>query len=157
MNAIRPRPRAGGGTFDLAGQRGKPTLVVFYLGFGCLHCVEQLRALGPKAAAFAELGIDVVAVGSDAADQAAASLAAMSEAERFPFPLLADPQLAAFRAWRCYDDFEEMPLHGTFLVDGLGRVRWQDVSFEPFTKLDWLLGECKRLLVLPATGSGSSK
>ncbi len=150
-------PRAGGGTFDLAGQRGKPTLVVFYLGFGCLHCVEQLRALGPKAAAFAELGIDVVAVGSDAADQAAASLAAMSEAERFPFPLLADPQLAAFRAWRCYDDFEEMPLHGTFLVDGLGRVRWQDVSFEPFTKLDWLLGECKRLLVLPATGSGSSK
>jgi len=150
-------PRAGGGTFDLAGQSGKPTLVVFYLGFGCVHCVEQLRALAPQAAAFAALGIDVVAVGSDAADQAAASLAAMDEAERFPFPLLADPQLTAFRAWRCHDDFESMPLHGTFLVDGNGRVRWQDVSFEPFTKLDWLLGECKRLLVLPATIVGLAK
>jgi hypothetical protein len=35
-----------------------------------------------------------------------------------PFPVLADPEHAAFRAWRCYDDFESLPLHGTFLVDG---------------------------------------
>lgn len=148
-------PRADGGTFDLAANRGRPTLVVFYLGFGCLHCVEQLRALGPKAAAFAELGIDVVAVGSDPADKAAASLAAMSAEERFPFPLLADPELAAFRAWRCHDDFESMPLHGTFLVDAAGRVRWQDISFEPFTELAWLVGESRRLLALPAATAGA--
>lgn len=148
-------PRADGGTFDLAANRGRPTLVVFYLGFGCLHCVEQLRALGPKAAAFAELGIDVVAVGSDPADKAAASLAAMSAEERFPFPLLADPALAAFRAWRCHDDFESMPLHGTFLVDAAGRVRWQDISFEPFTELAWLVGESRRLLALPAATAGA--
>ncbi len=148
-------PRADGGTFDLAANRGRPTLVVFYLGFGCLHCVEQLRALGPKAAAFAELGIDVVAVGSDPADKAAASLAAMSAEERFPFPLLADPALAAFRAWRCHDDFESMPLHGTFLVDAAGRVRWQDISFEPFTELAWLVGESRRLLALPAAAAGA--
>ncbi|MEQ1633643.1 MAG: redoxin domain-containing protein [Planctomycetota bacterium] len=145
-------PRADGGTFDLAAQKGKPTLVVFYLGLGCLHCVEQLKALGPKAKAFAELGIDVVAVGTDGAESVAESLAAMKEEERFPFPLLADPEMAAFRAWRCYDDFEEMPLHGTFLVDGQGRVRWQDQSFEPFVELEWLVGESKRLLALPATG-----
>ena len=57
---------------------------------------------------------------------------------------------ASFRAWRCFDDFEGMPLHGTFLIDGDGKVRWQDVSFEPFTQLDWLLGESRRLLALPA-------
>jgi hypothetical protein len=47
-----------------------------------------------------------------------------------------------------------MPLHGTFLVDADGRVRWQDISFEPFTQFDWLLAECQRLLALPA-GAGS--
>jgi aminopeptidase N len=67
-----------------------------------------------------------------------------------PNPLLADAELAAFKAWHCHDDFEGMPLHGTFLVDGDGKVRWQDVSFEPFTRIDWLLAEARRLLALPA-------
>lgn len=145
-------PCADGGTFDLAAQKGKPTLVVFYLGLGCLHCVEQLKALAPRTKAFTELGIDVVAVGTDGAAAVAEGMAGWKEEERFPFPLLADPQMAAFRAWRCYDDFEEMPLHGTFLVDGQGRVRWQDQSFEPFVELEWLVGESRRLLALPATG-----
>ncbi len=43
-----------------------------------------------------------------------------------------------------------MPLHGTFLIDGNGRVRWQDVSYEPFTDVHFLLAESKRLLALPA-------
>ncbi len=33
---------------------GKPTIVIFYLGAGCLHCVEQLHKFGPKAAEFAQ-------------------------------------------------------------------------------------------------------
>ena len=33
----------------LSSFRGRqPVLLVFYLGFGCLHCVEQLKALAPK-------------------------------------------------------------------------------------------------------------
>lgn len=48
-----------------------------------------------------------------------------------------------------------MPLHGTFLADGAGRVRWLDVSFEPFTEIEWLLAESKRLLGLSvAAGAG---
>lgn len=142
-------PLAGGGRRSLAQQHGRPTLVVFYLGFGCLHCVEQLEALAPLAEAFAAAGIDILAVGTDTAESAAESLEGWSRESPFPFPLLADPELAAFRAWRCYDDFEELPLHGSFLVDGEGQVRWQDISFEPFTEIDWLLGESKRLLALP--------
>ncbi|MCA8976905.1 MAG: redoxin domain-containing protein [Planctomycetes bacterium] len=141
-------PVAGGGTFRLDG--GQPTLVVFYLGFGCLHCVEQLQAIAPLAERFAAAGIRIVAVGSDTAAKAYESLQALDEGERFPFPLLADPELLAFKTWRCFDDFEVMPLHGTFLVDGDGRVCWQDISFEPFTEVEWLLGECRRLLALPA-------
>ena len=66
-----------------------------------------------------------------------------------PFPMLCDPELAAFKAWRCFDDFEGMSLHGTFLVDQDGRVRWQDISYEPFMDIEWLLAESRRLLALP--------
>ncbi|MGE0145378.1 MAG: redoxin domain-containing protein, partial [Planctomycetota bacterium] len=143
-------PATNGATIDLSSRRGKPTLVVFYLGFGCLHCIEQLQAIAPRAAAFRDQGIEILAIGTDEVEDAAESLDALDPAERFPFPLLADPKLDAFRAWRCHDDFEAMPLHGTFLVDGDGLVRWQDISFEPFTGIDWLLVESKRLLALPA-------
>ncbi|MCP3920283.1 MAG: redoxin domain-containing protein [bacterium] len=82
-------------------------------------------------------------------DALAASYEETSEEDRYPFPILADPEHEVFHAYRSYDDFEDMPLHGTFLIDGRGRVRWQDVSFEPFTDTDFLLAESKRLLGLP--------
>ena len=66
----------------------------------------------------------------------------------YPFPVLADAEMEHFRRYRAYDDFEDMPLHGTFLVDGQGRVRWQDVSYEPFMEWEFLLEESQRLLGL---------
>ena len=48
------------------------------------------------------------------------------------------------------DDFERMALHGTFLIDANGMVRWQDISFEPFTDLNFLLKEADRLMKLEA-------
>ena len=45
-----------------------------------------------------------------------------------------------------------MPLHGTFLIDGRGLVRWQDISYQPFTDTKFLLAECRRLLAHPAGG-----
>ena len=44
---------------------------------------------------------------------------------------------------------EDMALHGTYLIDGAGRIRWQDVSYEPFMDTAFLLEESKRLLGLP--------
>ncbi len=142
-------PVAGGGSRTVAAPFGKPTLVVFYLGFGCLHCIEQLEAIAPLASAFADAGIDIVAIGTDDLETASNSVQSASEDERFPFPLLADPTLRVFKEWRCFDDFEDIPLHGTFLVDGAGNVRWQDISFEPFTEVEWLVSESRRLLALP--------
>jgi peroxiredoxin len=131
----------------------RPTLVVFYLGFSCLLCVEQLQALRKQHQAFADAGIDVVAIGDQDVATVRSSLAALPDDQRLPFALLADPQLAAFKAWRCFDDFERMPLHGTFLIDADGRVRWQDVSAVPFAQFDWLLHEARRLLALSAAAA----
>jgi len=62
---------------------------------------------------------------------------------------MSDANQTAFKDFRCWDDFEDQPLHGTFLIDGSGRVRWQDISYEPFNDPEFLLKEAKRLLALP--------
>ena len=57
--------------------------------------------------------------------------------------------MQAFRLYRAFDDFEAAPLHGTFLIDSAGLVRWQDIGPEPFMDVKFLLGEAQRLLALP--------
>jgi peroxiredoxin/tetratricopeptide (TPR) repeat protein len=143
-------PRPDEGTVSLADYGGKPVVVIFYLGRGCLHCVEQLQSFSPKASDFEREGISLVAVSSESREDLAGALAAFdAEGKRPAFPLVADPALEVFKAYRAFDDFEKEPLHGTFLVDGEGLVRWQDVSYEPFNNPAFLLEEARRLLGRP--------
>lgn len=125
---------------------GKNTLVIFYLGFGCLHCMEQLGEFSPVADKFREAGIEILAVSSETPEQLAKGLDAYTKP--LTIPLFADPQLKSFKAFRCFDDFEDQPLHGTFLIDAAGNVLWQDISFEPFKDDEFLLKESIRLLKL---------
>ena len=133
----------------LADHKGRPTLLVFYLGSGCSHCIEQLNALGPVAKDYTAAGIDIIAVSTDNADELNKTFVQAKDAQGFPFPIVADPGLAAFKAYRAFDDFENQSLHGTFLIDAAGYVRWQDISSKPFSDVKWLLSESKRLLALP--------
>ncbi len=139
-------PDVEGSTVSLADYKGRPVLIILYLGFGCLHCVEQLQTFHPITAQYKKAGIDVVAIGLDTIKGIQKSLADLSPGDRFRFPMLSDRKLRVFHEWLTFDDFEHMPLHGTFLIDKDGLVRWQDVSVEPFNQPRWLLKECKRLL-----------
>ncbi|WP_419189256.1 redoxin domain-containing protein [Stieleria marina] len=126
---------------------GRPRLVIFYLGFGCLHCIEQLHAFSPKLDEFRDLGIDVVAISTETPETLAIGIADFDK--KLSIPLLSDGTQNTFKAFRCWDDFENQPLHGTFLIDAQDRVRWQDISHEPFTDVDFMLEEAERLLSLP--------
>ncbi len=139
---------AEGNTRSITDYRGRPLVVLFYLGRGCPHCLEQLNTFAPAAERFAAAGIQLVAVSTDSADALRRTFQ-KDGARRFPFPLLGDPQLSSFKAWRAFDDFEEAPLHGVFLVDGEGLLRWQDIGYEPFMDTEFLLREATRLLHLP--------
>jgi peroxiredoxin len=129
---------------------GKPFLLVFYLGAGCSHCIEQLNALAPATKAFTEAGIEVVAVSTDTSEGLKKTFDQSKDGTGYPFQVTSDHSLNAFRAFRSYDDFENIPLHGTFLIDANGLVRWQNISYQPFKDANWLLGETKRLLGVPA-------
>ena len=139
-------PADGGRTVSLKQFRGKPVVVIFYLGYGCLHCVEQLQAFAPKAEAFRKAGIELVAISSDSQQDLVKSIEKYGKDGGFPFPLAADPKFEIFKKYRCFDDFENLTLHGTFLIDGDGLVRWQDISYDPFMDADFLLSEAQRLL-----------
>lgn len=125
---------------------GRPVVVIFYLGAGCLHCVEQLHEFAPRLPKFEEQGIDVIAISTENREEVAAAIKNFSEKGDFPIRLLANAEQDIFRSYRAYDDFEDMPLHGTFLIDAEGMVRWQDISYEPFLEPDFLLDEAKRIL-----------
>ncbi|HZN68528.1 MAG TPA: peroxiredoxin family protein [Tepidisphaeraceae bacterium] len=142
-------PAADGRTVSLADHRGKPLVVLFYLGYGCAHCTEQLNKFAPEAKAFADAGISLLAVSTDSVPDLSKSLNASKTPGEFPFPLASNHDLNVFKAYHAYDDFEKMPLHGAFLIDGNGLVRWQDISAEPLTDTMFLLAEAKRLLAQP--------
>jgi peroxiredoxin len=138
---------ASGSHHSLANYQGKPVVVFFFLGHGCLHCAEQVQAFGKAAKEFADAGISMIAISSD--DMAGLKQSIESyQGGAIPFPLVADKSLETFKAYRCYDDFEQQPLHGTFFIDASGQVRWQDISYQPFNDPKFLLGEARRLMGL---------
>lgn len=130
-------------------RKGRPVVVVFYLGNACARCMEQLAAFAPMKAEFDRAGIELVAISTDTPQMLQTQNDRLKLEARFPFPLLSDHDCKAFKAFRAYDDFEAMPLHGAFLIDGKGRVRWQDIRFEPFMDAHFLLEEAKRLIAQP--------
>ncbi|CAN5847948.1 hypothetical protein BH11VER1_BH11VER1_14450 [soil metagenome] len=139
-------PSSGAETVSLNDLKGKPTVVLFYLGHTCTHCMAQLKAFSAAAADFKNAGIEIVAIGSETPTDLVATADTCQTKEAPPIKLLADPEYKVFKAWRCYDDFEGMGMHGAFLLDAEGQVRWMDVSYDPFTDTKFLLGEAKRLL-----------
>ncbi|MDE0934732.1 MAG: peroxiredoxin family protein [Mariniblastus sp.] len=145
------------GSSDFAGQ---PYIAIFYLGHGCLHCAEQLQAFGPRVSDFEKSGIELIAISSDDQDGLLKSIEDAGTGS--PIRLASDSNHEIFRKFRSFDDFENQPLHGTFLVDGMGKIRWQDISYEPFMDHQFLLDEAERLLggdtVVPEqAGKGSTE
>ena len=112
--------------------------------------MEQLNEFAQAVDKLNKIGVELVAVSTDTVAGLQETFPAYApDVKHFPFPLVSDARLETFKAFRAYDDFEKTPLHGTFLIDSSGKIRWQDISHEPFTAVDFLLEEAERLLSLP--------
>jgi peroxiredoxin/tetratricopeptide (TPR) repeat protein len=133
-----------GKAWKLDDHKGRNVVVLFYLGNKCAHCMQQLEAFGKEHEALKKLNTDVVAVGTDDPD-AAKSLKANQEGIKFPMPILADPKLALFRSFGAHDDFEGTPMHGTFLIDAKGAIRFIRISSDPFLDVEFIKKESARV------------
>jgi peroxiredoxin len=138
--------KADGSRITSTAFSGCPYLLVFYLGHGCVHCIQQLKAMVPVADDYAAAGLPIIAISLDAPEDLAWTLRRTGTKDTTPFLVVSDESLDHFRTFHAYDDFEDRPLHGTFLVDASGRIRWQDIGAEPFMEVEFLLAEATRLL-----------
>lgn len=116
---------------DLGSNR--PVVVVFYLGYGCSHCVAQLVALEKDLHYFRELDAEIIAISADSPEHTAQRFA---EYGRFGFPVLSDADRAVASQWQCLhpatDETPELMDHGTFIVDRTGKMIWACRGKEPF-------------------------
>ncbi len=135
----------------LADFKGRAVLLNFFLGVSCPFCLGQLEKFRPALADYRKAGIEMIAISSDDVKTLTLRLGKTEEKtaearKTFPFPILADPGLEAFRNYHVFDDFEEGPMHGTFLIGPKGRILWSDIGHEPFNHPGRLLEEARRLL-----------
>jgi peroxiredoxin/N-acetylneuraminic acid mutarotase len=136
-------PDGFGKTISLSQYQGRQVVVIFYEGYGCIRCMEQLKSFAKKAPEFAALGVDIVAVSTDTPEDLNNALKDFQQEEGpMPIPLLSDAKLQIFKAYGC-TDFDNQPLHGTFLIDAQGKVRWRDISNRPFNDPAVVLTEAK--------------
>ena len=49
------------------------------------------------------------------------------------------------RRFHSYDDFEEIELHSTILIDRKGRVHWARVGSDPFSDTAFLTKQLERM------------
>ncbi len=123
--------------------RGKNVVLIFYIGQTCSHCIGQLKDLAKRAEELKSLGVEVLAASNNTPEENAAGMVKDLKAR-----LLSDVSFENARRFKSYDDFEEMPLHSTILIDKRGRVHWARHGGAPFTDFDFLVKEINRLNAL---------
>ncbi len=151
MPALDPLDSSGA-TLKSDTHNGRNLVIVFYLGEECPHCMDQLKKVKARYSDFQAADTDVLAISGDTVAQITESL----QMGDLPFRILSDPDHRNARRFRSYDDFEEIELHSTFLIDRTGRVHWSRIGGEPFDDLDFLLDELKRLNELSPVATAST-
>jgi peroxiredoxin len=119
----------------------KNIVLIFYLGEECTHCVEQLVEANKRAKELGGLDAVVIAVSKDSG----ADLAEYEKSNDLEMTLLTDPGFANAKRYQSYDDFEEIELHSTILIDKKRRIHWARTGGEPFMDFDYLISELKRM------------
>jgi peroxiredoxin len=127
------------------GKDNRWKLVNIYLDGNCPRCLGQLTALARLHDRFIKLRCDIVCIGADTEETVLQVKPTDPALTRFPFPLLADPKRLVSAALGCQDNFTQLPLHGTFLYDPSGHLRWWLTGELPFEDLPFLLTEIDRL------------
>lgn len=143
---------SNGVSVRLQDYRGTNVILVFFLGDECVHCMEQLTAINARSSDWAEENTVVLGV-SSARPEASKGSAKLS---RFNVRLLSDPDHANARRFASYDDFEEIELHSTVLLDTQGRVHWKRTGGKPFADVEFLLKSVKRMNGHPITSAEGS-
>jgi peroxiredoxin len=123
---------------------GRNTILIFFLGGKCAHCMQQLQLFGKEIDHFRNAGDDIIAISTDDLEKSR-ELKNNADGVKFPMPILSNADLTIFKSHQAYDDFENQPLHGLFIIDPNGMVRFQRISPDPFLDVDFVKSESARV------------
>jgi peroxiredoxin/tetratricopeptide (TPR) repeat protein len=144
---------SNGARVTLEEYRGKNVILVFYLGQECAHCVRQLHDIGAKKSEWERLNTVVLAVSSATPEKNAAAQKSFGE---LPIRLLSDNHQENAHRFHSYDDFEDMELHSTILIDRTGHVHWARNGGEPFGDMAFLVKQLERMNAAASTKAATA-
>jgi peroxiredoxin len=104
--------------------------------------MRQLHEIGNKKSDWERLNTVVLAVSSAAPAKNAST---MKEFGDLPMRVLSDDKFENARRFHSYDDFEDIELHSTILIDTKGRVYWARVGGDPFSDTAFLMKQLERM------------
>ena len=108
--------------------RHKLLVVFYYAPDGADHS-PQIMGLREHYAELRRTGAEILPISPT---QAPFNRKAIERAGKFPFVLISDPACTQFRQWGLYDQAENRPLNGVFVVDRAGIIRFARRGGEPF-------------------------
>ncbi len=107
--------------------QGRSQALFFVKGSFCPHCMEQLTTIVPQ---LTNHRCDAIVVSASTKDD-------LAKFPVLPYSLLADPNLAVFKRFEVMGD--NVPQHGTLIVNPAGQVVFRKVGETPFTDLPALV------------------
>jgi len=119
---------------------GTPQLVVLSKGFECVKCNAQIGLLNKRFSEFAERGLTVHVF---VCDEEQALHEAVGESMA-PLNFTADPKQSVFKAFLCDG---KNPLHGVFLIDKSGNIRWSQTGTHALLDLDQVVEKATEIAV----------
>jgi peroxiredoxin len=144
-----------GGTWDLAAQRGKTTLLYFQEGLGCQPCWDQIKDIENRWPQMQALGIDqMVSITGNELGQ----LEQKAADEGFKTPVLADPGLEQSKSWsaNAYGMMGDSANgHSFMVVDDEGTIRARadyggSPNYTMYLPVENLAADLRKQLALPA-------
>jgi len=103
----------------------KPTVVFLFEATKCLACSNQIQAYADLYRDFIAQGVDVFGVSSGTVEDLFSGLKKKNQ-QAIQIPLFVDATGKIFKDYGC------MGLHGTFIIDKKGDIKWQNVSTTPY-------------------------
>lgn len=117
------------------------TMVVFYRGLHCPVCQQYLTELDQKLVAFAQLGVQVIALSGDGIDKTQ-QLKAQANLQQLSLGYGLTPE--QMRDWGLYlsqGHFEQEPAlfsePAVFLIQPDGRLYFANIGTHPFSRIDF--------------------
>ncbi len=123
------------GKVTLDDYRGKTVVLAFVADAECDSCLAGLDKLAAKRKELDEKNAVVVAV----VPVEPARLAQLKKEKELSFDLCSDTQWVSGRRFQSYDEFEEIRLNSTILIDAEGRIHWAKYGGKAFENIEMLL------------------